>query len=191
MKRLIIILLFVNLKSFGQNCNQINFTINSDYSYVNKSNNFSIPLNSEWNILLENQKNVIVILTGLQQYGLLSIIVNTNGFPIPSAHSINDQLIKELSLDIGQRIGDEFKILTTNKSYIKNIKVNVVEFEYVVKNLDDIYPMAGIMFQIVKKQNHTYIFMFCCLRSLKSCYFPFFRNVMKQSYFGQDWYSLN
>lgn len=191
MKKFIFFLLFVTFKSYSQNCNDLNLSINSKYSYTNETHDFSLPFNEGWKIMLENQKAIIVSLTDPMQFASASVMLNQNGYPIPSAHSINDQMVRELANMVGSRIGNDFKILTTKKSYIKNIKVNIVEYEYLIKNLDDEYQMTGIMFQIVKKQNYTFVYMFNCLKSLRNCYVPFFTNVMKQAYFGQEWYSLN
>ena len=186
-----IILLLISLKSFCQDCNKIDFSIKADHSYVCALHDFSFPLNEGWKIVIENQKSLIVGLTDSMHYASAGVILNQNGYPIPSAHSINDQMVRDLAKKIASRLGKDFKILTTKKSYIKNIKVNIIEYEYVIKNLGDEIQMTGIMFQIVKKQNYTFEYMFNCSKSLKACYIPFFTNVMKQAYFGPEWYSLN
>ena len=190
MKKLVILLLLCYCKVYSQNCNDIDTNVNMDYIYENTVYDFSLPFNKDWKILFENQKAIIVGLSDPLQYGNASVLLNKNEYPIASAHAINDEMIVELSNGIGKRIGSNFKILSTRKSFLKNIKVNIVEYDYLIKNLDNEYQMTGIMFQIVKKQNSTYIFMFNCLRSLKECYLPFFNDIMMQAYFGQEWYSL-
>ncbi len=128
MKKFIFILLIINLKSFGQDCNSIDFSISPDYSYISTLHDFSLPFNEGWQIKVENQKAIMVMLTDPLQFANASIILNQNGYPIPSAHSINDQMVRELSNMLVSRLGSDFKVLTIKKSYIKNIKANIIEY---------------------------------------------------------------
>ena len=108
---------------------------------------------------------------------------NKNGYPINSAHDINENLVLQLIKKMGINLDD--RKLTNVK--LKNIPAKQIEYNHKVYNLGDTHLMSGIMYMIVN-DGYTYVFMFNCQRGLKNCYIPFFKNVVKNSYFGPDWY---
>ena len=70
---------------------------------------------------------------------------------------------------------------------VRNLPVKQVDYNYKLYNLDETYLMSGLMYLFVKGDN-TYVFMFNFKRELKNCYAPFFKNVIKSTYFGPSWY---
>jgi hypothetical protein len=168
---------------FGQNCLDFKDIVSDDYSYNNKTEDFSLPLNDTWDIIFENQKAILVSLSNTTREGGASVLKNRNGFAILSAHEIPEEVTNQLFTKIG--FLEPEKVVT--KTFLKNLKVLQIEFNYRVKNLEDTYQMAGIVFEIIKDGN-TFVFMFTCPQNKKSCYIPFYKSVMKNAYFGQTWY---
>jgi hypothetical protein len=168
---------------FSQNCTGVKTIISKDYSYINEKENFSLSFNSSWSIIFENQKAIMVALTDEIQQGSASVIKNLNGYAISSAHNISEDMVNKLFKASGI---DVYNKIITN-TYLKNIKSKQVEYDYKIYNLGDTYHMTGLIFMLLK-DNYTYVFMFSCPIDKKTCYIPFYKNVMKNAFFGQEWY---
>ena len=180
----IFITLFLILpESRAQTCTGIDRTINPDNSYNNLTEDFSLPFNSTWTLAMENQRAILAALTTGANRGVASIMKNRNGYYVESAHQISDGMVEALLKKTG--IGTTRKLILN--TYLKNLKAKQVEYEYQIKNLDTEYQMAGIMFMLIKDGN-TFVFMFQCELKDRSCFFPFFKDVMKNAFFGQSWY---
>jgi hypothetical protein len=167
----------------AQNCSSIDSTIDANFSYVNTSEDLEIPLNKTWNVALENKNAIIVFIKNDSDQATAGIVKNRNGYHIDSAHDINENLVLQLIKKMGINLDD--RILTNVK--LKNIPAKQIEYNHKVDNLGDTHLMSGIMYMIVN-DGYTYVFMFNCQRSLKSCYVPIFKNIVKNIYFGPDWY---
>lgn len=167
----------------GQNCTDFNDMVSDDYSYNNETNDFSLPLNDTWEVIFENQKAILVSLSNNTREGGVSVLKNRNGFTIMSAHEIPEEINNQLFTKIG--FLEPEKVVT--KTFLKNLKVLQIEFNYKVKNLEDIYQMSGLIYEVIKDEN-TFVFMFTCPRNKKACYIPFYKSVIKNAYFGQTWY---
>lgn len=185
MKNSISVIIFITLSSitFAQNCVDVNTTIDTEYSYVNNSEDIEMPLNRNWNIAFENQKAVLVFLQNTNGDANCGIVKNKNGYHINSAHDIDENLVVQLIKKMGINLND--RKLTNVK--LKNIPTKQIEYNHKVYNLGDTYLMSGIMFMIVN-DGYTYVFMFNFTRETKNCYLPYFKNVMKNTYFGPEWY---
>jgi hypothetical protein len=168
---------------FGQNCVDFKDTVSDDYSYNNETEDFSLPLNDTWEIIFENQKAILASLSNNSREGGVSVLKNKNGFIISSAHEIPEEINSQLFTKIG--FLEPIKVVS--KTFLKNLKVLQIEFEYKVKNLDDTYLMSGLIYEIIKDGN-TFVFLFTCPQNKKVCYIPFYKSVMKNAYFGQTWY---
>lgn len=178
------IIAIIGLSSlFGQNCLDFKDTVSNDFSYNNETEDFSLPLNETWEIIFENQKAILASLSNTSREGGVSVLKNINGFPISSAHEIPEEISNQLFIKIG--FLEPTKVVS--KTFLKNLKVLQIEFNYKVKNLDDIYLMTGLIYEIIKGGN-TFVFMFTCPQNKKACYIPFYKTVMKNAYFGQTWY---
>ena len=179
----LLILFLTPPESRAQTCTGIDRTINPDNSYNNITEDFSLPFNSTWTLAMENQRAILAALTTGANRGVASIMKNRNGYHVESAHQISDGMVEVLLKKTG--------IVTTRKlilnTYLKNLKAKQVEYEYRINNLDTHYQMAGIMFMLIKDGN-TFVFMFQCELKDRSCFFPFFKDVMKNAFFGQSWY---
>lgn len=180
---LIIIFYLLTAKSFVQNCSDVKTEIDANFSYVNESEDLEMPFNESWNVALENQKAVIVFLQNDSGQATAGIVKNKNGYHINSAHDIDENLVVELINKMGINLDD--RKLTDVK--LKNIPAKQIEYNHKVYNLGDTHLMSGIMFLIVN-DGHTYVFMFNSTREMKNCYIPFFTNVVKNTYFGPEWY---
>lgn len=178
----VVIILYTSL-SFSQNCTQVNTTVNPDYAYANESLGLDVPFNKDWNITLENEKAIIALFHTNDGYANATIIRNKNGYHINSAHNIDEKMINSL----GKMSGITFTNKKITKVKLKNILAKQVEFDTSVTNLNEITVLSGIMYMIVN-DGYTYIFMFNSLKEKKDCYIPFFKNVMKNTYFSQWWY---
>ncbi len=185
MKQLLLIIIFCLLTStsFAQNCSDINTKIDTNFSYVNESEDLEMPLNKSWNVALENQKAVIVFLQNDSGQATAGIVKNKNGYHINSAHDIDENLVVQLIKKMGINLDD--RKLTDVK--LKNIPAKQIEYNHKVYNLGDTHLMSGIMFMIVN-DGYTYVFMFNSTREMKNCYIPYFKNVVKNTYFGPEWY---
>lgn len=181
-----ILLLLISLLTFqiySQDCSKINTKVDSDFAYVNTNEDVEIPFNKTWNVALENKNAILVFLKNESEQANAGIVKNKNGYHIDSAYDINEKLILELIKKMGINLDD--RTLTNVK--LKNIPAKQIEYNHKIYNLGDIHLMSGIMYMIVN-DGYTYVFMFNCQRSLKSCYIPFFQNIIKNTYFGPDWY---
>jgi hypothetical protein len=179
----ILLMAFLPFRALPQNCINVDTNVLDDYSYSNKRENLSLPFNTSWSVAFENQGAILVALTDSNQQGQASILKNKNGYSIGSAYDLSANLITQLFQGAGM---DVYEKKMTN-TYLKNIKTKQVEYDYKVYNLGDTHYMSGIMFLLVKG-GYTYVFMFNCTKAKKACYMPFYKNVMKQSFFGQEWY---
>jgi hypothetical protein len=148
--------------------------------------NFSLPLNKSWKIIIENYKAINVTLEDESRQGFISVLHNKNGYNIPSAHEITESVVNQLFKSMKYFISNR----TITNTYLKNIKVKQIEYDYTITNLNDTYLMTGIMFMAMKG-GYTFIFMFNCSREMKNCYLPFYKNVMKNAFFGPEWYHMN
>lgn len=166
-----------------QDCSSIDSSIDANFTYINTSEDLEMPLNKTWNVALENKNAIIVFLKNESGQATAGIVKNKNGYHIDSAHDINENLVLQLIKKMGINLDD--RILADVK--LKNIPAKQIEYNHKVYNLGDTYLMSGIMYMIVN-DGYTYVFMFNCQRSLKSCYIPFFKNIVKNTYFGPDWY---
>ena len=169
--------------SFSQNCSGINTKLDSNFSYVNKSEDLEMPLNESWNIALENQKAILVFLQNEGGQATAGIVKNKNGYHINSLHDIDENLVVQLINKMGINLDD--RKLTDFK--LKNIPAKQIEYNHKVYNLGDTHLMSGIMYMIVN-DGYTYVFMFNSTRELKSCYIPYFKSIVKNTYFGPEWY---
>ncbi len=185
MRQAFLTLLFCALLSisFSQNCSSINTQINAEYSYVNEFENLEIPFNKSWNISLENQKSIIVFLQSDDGNASAGIMKNKNGYRINSAHSISKDLVMQLI----NNLGSDLTNINLKDVKVRNLPVKQVEYNYKLYNLDETYLMSGLMYLFVKEGN-TYVFMFNFKSDLKNCYVPFFKNVIKNTYYGPSWY---
>ena len=62
--KLLTLLFFIQtFVGLSQTCSEVNTTVSDDYAYNNKTDNFSLPLNKSWSIIIENEKAIIVGLT--------------------------------------------------------------------------------------------------------------------------------
>lgn len=177
------LLICVNLNTYSQNCNNIDLSVSDDYSYNNESEDFSLPFNKNWNILIENQRAIIVGLNDNYNTGSASVLKNRNGYIIESAHNLSKSLI----VDLFRSMKINAQNLNIENAFLKNIPTKIVEFDYKIINLNETQNTSGMIFFLVKER-YTYVFMFNCNAEYKKCYFPFFENVMKSAYFGQEWY---
>ena len=99
MKKRILLLSFLIINAFwgfSQNCSGVKTSISEDYSYVNEYENFSLPFNNTWNIALENERAIIVLLTDNAQLGSVSIVKNRNGYQVSSGHAVSEKMVNEL-----------------------------------------------------------------------------------------------
>ena len=170
----------------GQNCSKIKVNIDSDYSYSNDNDGLTLPFNSDWSIILEDKQAIIVALTEKNQLGFASIIKIRHATKLASAHDLTDLMIDNLFTKAAVKI----KSKSLTKTYVRNIKALQIEFDYDIMNLGDVIPMKGLAFMI-EKEFYSYMFMFNCQPSMKTCFFPLFNNVMKNSTFEPDWFGKN
>ncbi|WOD44931.1 hypothetical protein [Hwangdonia lutea] len=184
MKIIFLLILAIYCHSgFSQDCSSINTEINSNYSYTNSIEDLEMPLNEDWNIVLENKNAVLVFMKNDSEQASAGIMKNKNGYYIKSAHDINDRLIDQLIAKMG--INLENRMLKNVK--LKNIPAKLIIYNHKVYNLDDTHLMSGIMYMIVN-DGYTYVFTFNTTRSLRNCYIPLFQNIIKNTYFGPEWY---
>jgi hypothetical protein len=185
MKKILLTIILIALSSISlsQNCSDVNTKIDAKYSYVNTSEDLEIPLNESWNIALENQKAVLVFLQNTSGNATAGIVKNKNGYHINSAHDINENLVVQLIKKMGINLDDR-KLVDVK---LKNVRAKQIEYNHKVYNLGDTHLMSGIMYMIVNN-GYTYVFMFNSTREAKSCYIPYFKSIIKNTYFGPDWY---
>ncbi len=182
-KILFLILILSYSYVFSQDCSSMDNSINVNFSYSNTIENIEMPFNEDWGIVFENQKAILVYLQEQSGNAIVGIVKNKNGYRIDSAHDINEELISQL---VEKMTGSLDDIILTNVR-LKNIPVKQVEYNSTVYNLGDKHLMGGLMYMIIN-DGYTYVFMLHCKKNLKKCYIPFFENVMKNTYFGQEWY---
>jgi len=182
-KILFLIFLFNTFFSFSQDCLGINININENYAYTNNLEKLEIPFNQNWKVYLENEAAVLVMLKNDSGEAMMGIMKNKNGYYLSSAHQIDSNLVLQLVQKMTGRL--DSRILSNVR--LKNIPAKQIEYDYSVQNLSDSYSMSGIMYMIIKG-SYTYVFMLNCQRELKNCYIPFFKNIIKNTYFGPDWY---
>jgi hypothetical protein len=180
---LFILLVISSIDSFSQSCTDINLEIDANSSYSSDEHSFEIPLNDSWGIAMENQKAIIVFLQNQDGTANGGVLKNRNGYQINSAHDIRENLITQLVKMVGINFDDK----KTTDVKLKNIPAKQIEYNHKVYNLNETYLMSGIIFMIVKDSS-TYIFMFNSPREMKDCYLPFFKEIMKNTYFGPEWY---
>ncbi|TVR81110.1 MAG: hypothetical protein EA412_03630 [Chitinophagaceae bacterium] len=168
----------------GQNCRTINNTvITTNYLYTSNSEGIKMPFNDSWIILLENQNAVIVALAERNGKASAGIVKNRNGFFVRNAHQIAENMI----YDLIRMAGIEMDKNTIRNLRIKNIPVKEIEFEYTLYNLNEKYLMAGLIYVVVKG-NYSYLFIFSSEVEDKICFYPFFREVMKNTFYDPQWY---
>lgn len=184
--KVLIIILIIGKTAYSQDCGQINTIVNSDYSYSNDKEGLALPFNDEWSIILENKQAIIVALAEKNQLGFASIVKNRNGYKIASAYDISEKMVDDLFLKAAVEIDD--KVVT--KTYVRNIKALQVEFDYNVRNINEIVKVKGLAYLIVKDY-YTYIFMFNCQPTMKKCFFPFYKEIMKNAWFEPEWFGKN
>lgn len=172
-----------SLSIYAQNCSAIDTDVDANFSYTNTNEDLEMPLNKTWNIALENKNAIIVFLQNENKQANAGIVKNKNGYHIDSAHDIDDNLILQLIKKMGINLDE--RTLTNVK--LKNIPAKQIEYNHKVYNLGDTHLMSGIMYMIVN-DGYTFVFMFNCQRDLKNCYIPFFKEIVKSTYFGPDWY---
>jgi len=182
-KYLLLIVSILSTSIYSQECSTINRKIDANYSYVNTIEDLEIPFNSTWNVALENKNAILVFLKNNSEQATAGIVKNKNGYHINSAHDIDNNLILELIKKMGINLDDR----TLSNVKLKNIPAKQIEYNHKVYNLGDTPLMSGIMYMIVN-DGYTYVFMFNCQRNLKDCYIPFFKDIIKNTYFGPDWY---
>lgn len=180
---LLIAIFLLTFSIYSQDCYKINTEIDVNFTYANISEDLEMPLNKTWNVALENKNAIVVFLKNENQQASAGIVKNKNGYHIDSAHDIDENLVLQLIKKMGINLDD--RALTNVK--LKNIPAKQIEYNHKVYNLGDTHLMSGIMYMIVN-DGYTYVFMFNCQRNLKSCYIPFFKNIVKNTYFGPDWY---
>lgn len=185
MKQLFLSIIFCVLPLIGlaQSCSEVNTKIDVNFSYINESEDLEMPLNKSWNIALENQKAVLVFLRNNSGQATAGIVKNKNGYHINSAHDINESLVAQLIKKMGINLDDR----TLADVKLKNIPAKQIEYNHKVYNLGDTHLMSGIMYMIVN-DGYTYVFMFNSTRELKTCYIPYFKSIIKNTYFGPEWY---
>lgn len=173
----------VNFNAISQSCIGINSKINFDYSYENKIEGISIPFNEDWSIIMENENAILVSLSEKTQLGTLTIIKNRNKFEINSAHDFTKKMID----DYLNLLSNNTKLKGTSKVYLHNIKSLQLEYNYKVFNLNETTIVEGLSFIIVKG-NYTFFFLFNCEPVTKTCFFPFYKEIMKNTVFNQQWF---
>jgi hypothetical protein len=184
--KVLIILLIIAKSAYSQDCSQLNTRVNNDYSYSNDTEGLALPFNDEWSIILENKQAIIVALAEKNQLGFASIVKSRNGYKIDSAYDISDKMVDDLFLKAAVDI--EYKVVT--KTYVRNIKALQVEFDYDVRNINEIVKVKGLAYFIVKDYD-TYIFMFNCQPTMRKCFFPFYKEIMKNAWFEPEWFGKN
>ncbi len=75
MKSIIILLVFIqSFCSYSQDCSKINTRIDDNISYVNKIEDLEMPLNKDWDIVIENQKAVLVFMKNKTEQASIGIV---------------------------------------------------------------------------------------------------------------------
>lgn len=185
MKRIIFVLIIfgVNNILISQNCIGIETKIDLDYSYQNKQEGLSIFFNKNWEIVMENQNGILVAFAEINQLGTLTIIKNKNQFNINSAHDFTNIMVS----DYLKLISNNTNLKAKTNTYLHNIKALQLEYVYSVQNLDEIKNIEGMSF-LIAKDDFTFFFLFNCEPSKRECFFPLYKEIMKNIIFNQLWF---
>lgn len=184
MKKLLsVIVLFLSINTYSQICDGIHNKVDANYSYVSTTDGFELPFNISWEIIKENQGPIMVLLANGINEASAGIIKGKNSYHVNSVYDVSNDIVIKLV----NSMGFDHQNLVINNVKLKNIKAKEIKFNSDIDNLEDSYSMKNLIYMIVK-DGYTYLFAFKSPIHTFNCYEPFFKNVMKSSYFDSTWY---